>query len=345
MTEDKLIRFAIPSNGRMQIESRQFLAECGYKIRIRDRRYIGRLEPLTNVQLVLQRQKDIIKEIERGSLCFAIVGSDVLYEFRKSSNSDLIVIHDKLGFGKCRLEIAVPKEWPETSLEALIQTRSNLRIATKYPQIVKKYLQKYMTNFSIVYKHGSIEVAPALGYSDIIVDLVSSGETLRANNLRTIQNGEIFRSEAVLIGNRSLLKQPCHLEVARELLESFEGTLRGRKFVQIFANMRRSNPEHILTDLQTIPQAQGLQGPTISPVYQVSGERWHSIHIIVQKEQLKSVIQSLRTIGGSGVVVSSVDFIFEEEPQSYQQLTQLITEKETQAVLDNISDSQLEVSL
>ncbi len=321
------IRFAIPSNGRMHQETRDFLTTCGFRIKARKRKYLGTLEPFPDLQLVFQRQKDILHEVEQGSISFGIIGLDIVKEYSQTDNSNLIIIHNNLGFGKCQLALATPDSWPLLSMEDMGKQKKCIRVATKFPRLTRNFLNQYLKNYEIVCKNGSLEVAPALGYSDVIVDLISSGETLRANNLCKQPKGIILNSQAVLIGNRNHLKNPRVLEIARDLLESFEATLRGQQYVQIFANMRRSHPSQILEDLKGIPNALGLQGPTISPMYQLNGKIWHSIHVIVPKIQLRTIIQSLRNIGGSGVVVSPIHFIFEEVPRSYLQLVKVLSKK------------------
>jgi ATP phosphoribosyltransferase len=152
------------------------------------------------------------------------------------------------------------------------------------------------------------------------VDLVSSGETLRANRLKQIKGGSILKSQAVFIGNRSDLENPEVLELAREFLEYFEAFLRGRKFVQVFANVREPNADVLSQKLFNLPQLTGLQGPTISPIFTRNGNNWNAVHIIVERTKLQDVIQGLRSIGGSGVIVSPTLYIFEEEPECYKEL-------------------------
>lgn len=318
------IRFALPSKGRMGKSTIEFLEKCGLRIHRKNRDYIGSIAMFPDVQIVFQNQSDIIRGIEGGSLNFGIVGLDLVSELVNSYSSETVIIHDNLEFGRCNLEMAIPEEWKAQSLEEIFAQNQKLRIATKFPRCTERFLADYRTQFEIVEGKGALEVYPALNYCDIIVDLVSSGETLQANRLKQIQSGCILSSQAVFIGNRFSLEQPEVLEIARQLLEYFEAYLRGKKYVQIFANMKEADPQELTRKLFALPELSGLQGPTISPVYTPSGQTWNAIHIIVPKIQLQKVIRALRSIGGSGVIVSPTLYIFEEEPLCYQQLLQAI---------------------
>lgn len=314
------IRFALPSKGRMGTATIDFLKECGFKIKRKNREYMGTIPLFPQIQVIFQNQMDIIRGVEGGSLSFGIVGYDLVQEFVNLYSSEVLVIHNNLEFGECQLELAIPEEMNENSIDELFTTLKNLRIATKFPKSTSRFLSKFAGKFQLIEGKGALEVYPALDYSDVIVDLVSSGETLRANRLKQINGGTILKSQAVFIGNRSSLENPEVLRIARDLLEYFEAFLRGRKFVQVFANVRESNPEILSQKLFTQPQLTGLQGPTISPIYTRNGSNWNAVHIIVERSKLQEVIRGLRSIGGSGVIVSPTLYIFEEEPECYKRL-------------------------
>ncbi len=318
------IRFALPSKGRMGTSTLKFLEKCGFRIHRKNRDYIGSIDLFPEVQIIFQNQTDIIRGVEGGSLSFGIVGYDLVQEFVNPYNSETIIIHDNLEFGKCNLEIAIPEEWKAKSIEEIFTQNQKIRIATKFPRCTKRFLASYESQIQIVEGKGALEVYPALNYCDIIVDLVSSGETLQANRLKQVQNGSILSSQAVFIGNRSDLEQPEVLDIARQFLEYFEAFLRGKKYVQVFANMKEADPQVLTQKLFNLPELSGLQGPTISPIYTPSGQNWNAIHIIVSRKKLQNVICALRSIGGSGVIVSPTLYIFEEEPPCYRRLLQSI---------------------
>jgi ATP phosphoribosyltransferase len=127
----------------------------------------------------------------------------------------------------------------------------------------------------------------------------------------------------VLIANRAALKtRPKVLSIAHTLIEMMEAHLRGEAHYMVTANMRASDPERIAHNLFAHPDLGGLQGPTIAPVYTRSGERWHAINIVVRQDRLLAAVNALRSVGGSGVIVSPVKYIFEEEPERSRRLNE-----------------------
>jgi len=320
--KSRQVRLAVPSKGRMEKETQDFLKECGFNIRRNNRQYIGSMNGPIDLQLVYQRQVDIVRGVLNGSIELGIVGHDLVLEYIPDTKKDLVVIHDALGFGKCSLEIAVPEDWLESSIEEIKQRGKNsqIRVATKFPKLTKQFLTSCGISFEIVNGNGSLEVYPELGYSEIIVDLVSTGKTLKDNRLKRISGGKLMTSEAVLIGNRNALGNKTVMKVTRGLIEYFEATLRAKRFVSVFVNMRGENGKDIAESIFSKKGLEGLEGPTISSVYNKDGEKMFAIHIIVEKERLQDAIKGLREIGGSGVVVAPTLYIFEEEPKRYKNL-------------------------
>ena len=327
--KSRQVRLAVPSKGRMEIETQDFLKECGFNIQRNARQYIGSLNGPIDLQLVYQRQVDIVRGVLNGSLELGIVGYDLVLEHLPNGNKVLVVIHDALNFGKCSLEIAVPEDWVESSIEEIKLKGENtqIRVATKFPKLTQQFLTSREISFEIVKGNGSLEAYPELGYSEIIVDLVSTGKTLKDNRLKRINGGNVMTSEAVLIGNRTALENKDVLKVTRELVEYFEATLRAKNYVSVFVNMRGDDPKIIAERMFDKEGLEGLQGPTISPVISSEGGSWFAIHIIIEKRKLTETIRALREIGGSGVVVSPTLYIFEEEPKRYKELLKNLEEK------------------
>ncbi|MBY8987282.1 MAG: ATP phosphoribosyltransferase [Candidatus Lokiarchaeota archaeon] len=327
-SDSQLIRMGIPSKGRMASETQEYLNSCGFKIRRNRQQYIGWLEGYPNIQIVFQRQKDIINGVSNGNLVFGIVGLDILTELTLEDPNKIIIIHDDLGFGKCTLEVSIPESWKEISMNDLKQRNEILRIASKFPLLTKEFFVKHELEFELIKAEGTIEVAPTLGYSDIIVELVSTGQTLKDNRLKRLQDGCILQSQACFIANRKILKlNQSVLDTSRTFLEYFEATIRAKDYVSVFINMRGKDPEDIAKKMFTKESLKGLQGPTISPVVSSEGGSWFAIHIIIEKKKLTETIRALREIGGSGVVVSPTLFIFEEEPKRYKELLKNLEDK------------------
>ena len=324
MTEPTSLRLSLPSKGRLQDDSMGFLAECGLSVyKSNPRQYQAKMPALPELTVLFQRPADIVVSVRDGSVDFGITGIDVLEE-KRGETGDIIVLHDSLGFGHCSLMLAVPETWKDvTSVETLKRYASALdtplRVATKFPVLTERFLNKLNIKHTLITAEGTLETAPTIGYADMISDLVSSGQTLQDNRLRALSDGLIQASQAALIANKKSLKtNPNPLEMARRLLEYIEAHLRAKENLLVIANMRGERPEAIAQKMFTQSIIGGLQGPTISPVIVRDSEtKWFSITIVVRRDQLPQAITELRSIGGSGIIVSPVTYIFEEEPPRY----------------------------
>lgn len=325
------VRISLPSKGRLAQDSLNFLADCGLSVdKPNPRQYEARIPVLPNLVVLFQRPGDIVVSVRDGSVDFGITGIDVIEE-RKGPNGDILVLHDELGFGHCALTLAVPEAWEEVQDMRGLRERGMalakpLRVATKFPTLTKRFLDQHGVAHTLISAEGTLETAPAIGYADLISDLVSSGQTLRDNRLRQLPDGVIQSSQAALIANRGTLQEnPLALMVARHLIEFFEAHLRASENLAIFANMRGPSPEAIAGRIFRQPTIAGLQGPTISPVVVRNGDpNWYAVHIVVRRDQLFQAVTELRSIGGSGVVVAPVSYIFEEEPPRYTAMLQAL---------------------
>ncbi|HEU0293414.1 MAG TPA: ATP phosphoribosyltransferase [Anaerolineales bacterium] len=318
------IRLSLPSKGRLQENAMAFLAAAGLSVfKPNPRQYQAQIPVLPELGVLFQRPGDIVVSVRQGSVDFGITGMDVIEENR-GPNGDILVLHDALGFGHCSLMLAVPEAWSEvTNLSSLKKFSGTLdhplRVATKFPVLTERFLNRHGIPHALISAEGTLETAPTIGYADIISDLVSSGQTLQDNRLRALPDGLIQPSQAALIANRnSLQTNPAALEMARRLLEYIEAHLRAKENLLVIANMRGESPEAIAQRLFTQTSVGGLQGPTISPVLtRESNQGWHSVSIIVRRDHLPQAIGELRSVGGSGIIVSPVTYIFEEEPPRY----------------------------
>jgi ATP phosphoribosyltransferase len=326
------IRLSLPSKGRLAEAAQDLLAACGLQVdKPNPRQYAARIPALPGLTVLFQRPGDIVVSVRDGSVDFGITGLDMVAE-RRGENGAVLVLHDALNFGHCRLCMAVPEAWTTVhtmaDLSAHIQTLSHpLRVATKFPHLTGDFLTRHaVTSFTLIEAEGTLEVAPAIGYADIVTDLVSSGQTLRDNRLRPLSDGIVLRSQAVLIANRTALgTRPEVLAVARKLLEFVEAHLRAVDHVAVFANIRGTSPQAIAQQMFAQDTLGGLQGPTVSPVVIRDGNpNWYAIHIVVRRDELFQAITELRAIGGSGVVVTPVTYIFEEEPTRYRAMMDAI---------------------
>ncbi|MCY3410780.1 MAG: ATP phosphoribosyltransferase [Candidatus Heimdallarchaeota archaeon] len=316
-TRDSLvtkIRIGLPSKGRMYDRIFELFSDCGLTIRRENRRYLASIEEIPEIEVVFLRQEDIVEGVKSGVLSFGIAGLDLINEYSNPKN-ETIIIHDELGFGRCTLEIAVPDSWDISSVNKLSNGKT-YRVASKFPQISAKFLQEKKIPFEFVSGAGTLEVSPALGNADFIIDLVSTGQTLVDNRLKRLKDGTILSSEATFFANRINLSREEDLKIALLLLELFEATLRARNFLSVQANMR-GEPNEVMKRIFESDELSGLNGPTISPIYAKDGSDMFAMHIIASRRNLSKIINEIRELGGSGVVVSKVDFIFEETPQRY----------------------------
>ena len=330
-TPSPTVRISLPSKGRLMEDATEFLAACGLKIyKPNPRQYEARIPALPELTVLFQRPADIVASVRDGSVEFGISGIDVIEE-RKGENGSVMYLHDNLGFGYCALTLAVPESWEDVvDVESLARRAAAmpqpLRIATKYPCLTGRFLDARGIEYTLISAEGTLETAPAIGYADMVSDLVSSGQTLRDNRLRPLADGIIQPSQAALIANKDALKSnPVALKVARQMLEFFEAHLSAADNLAIFANMRGESPEAIANRIFSQPAIAGLQGPTISRVVvREQDPNWYAVNIIVQRSRLFEAITELRAIGGSGVVVMPVTYIFDEEPPRYMAMLEAL---------------------
>jgi len=322
------IRLALPSKGRLEAAALEFLAAAGLRVdKPNPRQYFAHIPVLPDLTIMFQRPGDIVVSVREGSVDFGLAGLDAVEE-RRGDDGQVMILHEALRFGHCALALAVPEEWPVQSVADLAGHAAALahplRVATQYPILTGRFLrQRGLGDVHLIAAEGTLEVAPAIGYADLIADLVSSGQTLRDNRLRVVDDGTILRSQAVFFANRAALKaRPEVLSLARQLLEYIEAYLRGQENYMVVANMRGDDPRAIARALFTQPDLGGLQGPTIAPVHTRGGELWHSVTIVVHKDRLIQAVKALRSAGGSGVIVSPVTYIFEEEPERARRLNE-----------------------
>ncbi|MCB2178384.1 ATP phosphoribosyltransferase [bacterium] len=316
------IRIALPSKGLLADGSKQLLADVGLPVyNPNPRQYIAWIQALPEVEVIFQRPGDIVISVRDGSVDFGITGRDIYLE-KRDDNEQILELHSQLGFGKCTLNVIVPDEWQSINTlsdlkEYQAQLQRPLRIATKFPNMAISFFSAQSAiPIEVIQAEGALEIAPTIGYADLIVDLVSTGTTLRDNRLKKLEGGKVLDAEACLIANREKLSTNVQtLKTATMLLEMIGAHLRGKQNLAIFANIRAKSEAEIANKLVNQDVIRGLQGPTISRILSHNGENFFAIHIVVKKEELHQAIGELREIGGSGVVVSPVNFIFEEQPK------------------------------
>ncbi|KAL6560693.1 ATP phosphoribosyltransferase 2, chloroplastic [Orobanche gracilis] len=328
------VRLGLPSKGRMATDTLDLLKDCQLSVRQSNpRQYAAEIPQISNLEVWYQRPKDVVRKLVSGDLDLGIVGLDTVMEYGQG-NEDLIIVHDALDYGDCRLSIAIPMYGifeNVNSMKELLQMpqwtpQRPLRVATGFTYLGPKFMKENGVNYvTFSTADGALEAAPAMGIADAIVDLVSSGTTLRENNLKEIEGGVILESQAVLVASRkSLIQRKGVLDITHEMLERFEAHLKAVGQFTVTANMRGTSAEEVAERVLSQPFLSGLQGPTVSPVFckhnGSASPDYYAIVICVPKQALYKSVQQLRMIGGSGVLISPLTYIFDEETPRWRQL-------------------------
>ncbi|XP_073029097.1 ATP phosphoribosyltransferase 2, chloroplastic-like [Primulina eburnea] len=328
------VRLGLPSKGRMATDTLDLLKDCQLSVRqVNPRQYVAEVPQITNLEVWFQRPKDIVRKLISGDLDLGIVGLDTVKEYGQGSE-DLILVHDTLEYGDCRLSLAIPRYGifeNINSLEELARMpqwtpERPLRVATGFTYLGHRFMgENGLKHVTFSTADGALEAAPAMGIADAIVDLVSSGTTLRENNLKEIEGGIILESQAVFVASkRSLIQRKGVLDVTHEMIERLEAHLRAAGQFTVTANMRGRNAEEVAERVLSHTSLSGLQGPTISPVFSKRDGKvaveYYAIVICVPKKALYKSVQQLRAIGGSGVLISPLTYIFDEETPRWHQL-------------------------
>jgi len=278
------IKIAVQKSGRLNQDSLKLLKDCGISIDngIDQLKAQARNFPL---EVLYLRNGDIPQYLRDGVVDIAIVGENLLIE----KGNDLPIV-EKLGFSKCRVSIAVPKDMIYSSISDL----HNLKIATSYPNTVKSFLDKKGVSSELHIINGSVEIAPNIGLADAIVDIVSSGSTLFKNNLKEVE--EILLSEAVLVTSPALTK--IKEEILSKLQFRIRAVLRARTSKYVLLNAPNEKVEKIIKILP------GMRSPTVLPLAE---EGWSSIHTVVEKNKFWEVIDELKGNGAEGILVLDVE--------------------------------------
>ena len=220
----------MPSDGALYESALDFLRSSGLEVqRENSRRYTAAIPAIPGVTVHFQRAADIALKVEEDSVDMGIMGLDQYMETRRAGGGSRVIVNH-LGFGQSELVIGVPDFWVDVtsvtqlanlSLELRDKGSELLRVASKYPRLVERFLLKEGVNYFInVHASGALEAAPVMGYADIICDISSTGTTLRENRLKTIIGGTVMNSEACLVGKKdTLIHDKCDLVVAKGFIK------------------------------------------------------------------------------------------------------------------------------
>jgi len=325
-----VLRIALPSDGELYDSTMGFMLACGIPVsRPNSRRYTGTVPAIPGVEVLFQRTSDVAQKVEEGSAELGVTGLDRVLEYRNDEKRASVLIED-LEYGRCDFVIAVPNSWMDvTSLTDLAdlalefrQEGKQLRIATKYPRLLRGYLYERGINyFTLVPASGAMEAAPAAGYADLIADVTATGTTLRENQLKQLDSGTILSSQSCLIANPiTLTESKKSLAMARSIVELMEGHLRAEPYYRVTANVRASTPEEVSSTVLARPDLAGLRGPTVARVYNVEEQDWFSVSLLIKKGQLLEVVDHLRDCGAIDVAASQLSYLFDGHSGAYEAL-------------------------
>ncbi len=303
---------------------------CGLTVsRPNSRRYTGTVPTIPGVEVLFQRTADVTQKVEEGSAELGVTGLDRVFEYRNDEARAAVLIED-LEYGRCEFVMAVPDSWMDvTSLSDLAdlalefrQEGKQLRIATKYPRLLRGYLYERGINyFTLIPASGAMEAAPAAGYADLIADLTASGATLRENQLKQLDEGTILASQACLIANPVLLSVSREaLALARSIVELMEGHLRAEPYYRLTANVRAASAEEVSSTVLARPDLAGLRGPTVARVYNIEEQDWFNVSLLIKKGQLLEAVDHLRNCGAIDVAASQLSYLFDGHSEAYENL-------------------------
>lgn len=280
----KTLKIAIQKSGRLNEKSVELLKNCGLSF---ENYKSSLISPVSNfpLEILFLRDDDIPEYVQDGIADLGIVGENVINE----TEVDVAYLQ-KLGFGKCSLKLAIPNN---SGIKA-ISDLNGKSIATSYPVILKKFLAGHNVVSDIRTISGSVEIAPGLGLSDAICDLVSTGGTLISNGLKPF--GDVMYSEAVLIGRKGEEQNPLIVE----LIDRVQSVLRAKETKYVVLNIERKNIEQIKALLP------GIKSPTVVPLAE---EGWVAVHTVIPEKDFWGKISQLKAAGAEGIVVMPIEKI------------------------------------
>ena len=279
-----MLRIAVQSKGRLYDDTMNLLAEADIKISSSKRTL---LVQSTNfpLEVLYLRDDDIPQSVASGVADIGIVGEN---EFIEKGEDAQLLSH--LGFSKCRLSLAIPKEYKYTGL----QWFSGKKIATSYPNILRKFMNSNGIRTEIHEITGSVEISPGIGLADGIFDIVSSGSTLVSNNLREVE--VVMKSEALLIANWHLDEEKH--QILNEMLFRIEAVQQAEDKKYVRMNIPRNKLDDIINVLP------GLKSPTVIPL---ADNEWCSVHTVLDQKRFWEIIGKLKEMGAQGILVTPIE--------------------------------------
>jgi len=279
-----MLRIAVQSKGRLFEDTMNLLAEADIKINAGKRTLLVQSSNFP-LEVLYLRDDDIPQSVAGGVADIGVVGENEFME--RGEDAEII---SRLGFSRCRLSLAIPKDIDYHGIEWF----NGKKIATSYPNILRNYLEKNRINTDIHVITGSVEISPGIGLADGIFDIVSSGSTLVSNNLREVE--VVMKSEALLIGNKQLNGEKR--DILQNMLFRFEAVRNAEDKKYVRMNATKARLQEIIDVLP------GLKSPTVIPL---ADEEWCSVHTVLDQKRFWEIIGRLKEIGAQGILVTPIE--------------------------------------
>jgi ATP phosphoribosyltransferase len=278
------LKIAIQKSGRLYEDSIKLLTDCGIAVR-NGKNELKSVADNFPLEVYFLRDDDIPQYVEDGVAHVGIVGENVLFE--KNKTVDIV---EELGFGKCRLSIAVRKEDEYSDVQFL----QGKKIATSYPYLTQRFLKENAVDAEIHEISGSVELAPSIGLADAVCDLVSSGSTLFMNGLKEVE--PILKSQAVLVKWKGL--EDGHQKILNQLLFRIRAVRKAKNNKYVLLNAPNESLNKIIALLP------GMKSPTVLPLAE---EGWSSVHSVLNEDEFWDKIEQLRDAGAQGILVVPIE--------------------------------------
>lgn len=275
---------AVPNKGRLVEPTLRLLHDAGLQFEERDRSLVSRVENV-DLDILFVRTNDVVEFVRDAVADLGITGADLLAE----SEEDLPIVR-RLGYGRCRLTAAVPRD----ALAQRVEDLAGLRIATSHPRATRRWFVDRSIPVQVISLSGAVEVAPRLGLAEAVVDLVSTGTTMATNGLRSV--GDLLASEALLMGNAVALAERAD-DVDR-LSTMLGAVLEGRRRKYLMMNA----PVERLGDLEAL--LPGLDGPSVIPLAHAG---MIAIHAVVDSDDVWTLLPRLKGAGATGILVLPIE--------------------------------------
>jgi ATP phosphoribosyltransferase len=283
-----MLRIALPNKGRLSDDTRELFRDAGLDIRsVGDRALTASLGD--DFEAIFVRSQDVAEFVADGAADAGVTGFDLVEE----SGREVAPLLD-LGFGRCRVVVATRDD---SSVRDLSEIPPSSRVATVFPRIAAAFFSKRAQTITVVPVTGATEMAPRLGIADFIVDITSTGSTLRMNGLREIAT--VFDSSARLIGSVTAMRDPTRSGTLKELIAALESVLGARGKRYLMANVPRS----MLGQVRTI--LPGINGPTVVDI--LDGDQMVAVHAVVSEKAIYRTIASLKALGAAGILVTRIE--------------------------------------